>query len=104
MLLRLDEMASSSDKCFACNDEKILRFWRRWLCSMVIALNAREKPRTQDIIASLLIMMLDETLRMFLQPFRSSNCILYDVALSTRKPTCSMGGASSCSMVKGQRW
>ncbi len=74
MFLRLVEISSSpSEKLFflACNVEKLLRFWRRQqLCSMVMALNAWEKPRTdprikmEDIVTSLEIMMFDVALLM----------------------------------------
>ena len=76
MLLRLVEISSSpSEKLFllAFNVEKLLRFWRRQqLRSMVMALNAWEKPRTdprikmEDIMASLEIMMSEVALLVFL--------------------------------------
>lgn len=65
-LLRLVEISSSSSEkfLFACNDEKLLRFRRRQLCSMVIALNAWERPRSDprmkidEIVASLVVVMM----------------------------------------------
>ena len=76
MLLRLVEISSSpSEKLFlfACNVEKLLRFWRRQqFCSMVMTLNAWEKPRTdprikmEDVVTSLEIMMSEVALLVFL--------------------------------------
>eukprot|EP00984_Skeletonema_dohrnii_P026182 scaffold15489_cov76-Skeletonema_dohrnii-CCMP3373.AAC.2 len=61
MLLRLVEI-SPSENLFASNAEKVLRFWRRrQLCSLVMAVNAWEKPRTEprmmkEIVASRVVM------------------------------------------------
>eukprot|EP00984_Skeletonema_dohrnii_P026180 scaffold15487_cov99-Skeletonema_dohrnii-CCMP3373.AAC.2 len=63
MLLRLVEI-SSSENLFASNAEKVFRFWRRrQLCSLVMAVNAWEKPRTEprmtkEIVASRVVMMI----------------------------------------------